>query len=42
MSKRNKDDDIVISFLGTSRDDVTGSSVLINYSKVKKKEEIYY
>ena len=36
MSKRNKDDDIVISFLGTSRDDVTGSSVLINYSKSKE------
>ena len=35
MSKRNKDDDIIISFLGTSREDVTGSSVLINYAKSK-------
>lgn len=34
--KKNKDNDIIVSFLGTSNNDVTGSSVLINYSKGKK------
>lgn len=36
MGKKNKDNDIIVSFLGTSNNDVTGSSVLINYSKGKK------
>lgn len=36
MSKKNKENDIIISFLGTSNTDVTGSSVLINYPKGKK------
>ena len=34
MSKK-KNDDIIVSFLGTSNNDVTGSSVLINYAKNK-------
>lgn len=36
MSKKNKDNDIIISFLGTSNTDVTGSAILVNYSKGKK------
>mgnify|MGYP001018317560 CR=1 FL=1 len=32
MSKRrNKENDIVVSFVGGSRDNITGSSVLISY-----------
>jgi metallo-beta-lactamase family protein len=34
--KKNKENDIVVSFLGGSKDDVTGSSILISYPKNKK------
>lgn len=36
MTKKRRDNDIIVSFLGGSSTDVTGSSVLINYSKGKK------
>ena len=32
-SKKNKKDDIIVTFMGESRNDVTGSSVLINVPK---------
>lgn len=34
--KKNKDNDIIVSFLGTSRDNVTGSCIVISYMKNDK------
>ena len=38
MSKRNKNNDIIISFIGGSRDDVCGSAVLISYPTADGRE----
>lgn len=39
MSKRNKDNDIVVSFVGGSKTNITGSSVLISYPVGDKKHK---
>jgi hypothetical protein len=36
MSKKKKDKDIIISFVGGSNTDVCGSAILIDYKKNKK------
>lgn len=39
--KKSKEKDIIISFVGGSRDDVTGSCVLVNYNKGNDKRGLF-
>ena len=39
--KKNKENDIIISFVGGSRDDVTGSCVLVSYAKDNQERGLF-
>jgi metallo-beta-lactamase family protein len=39
--KKNKENDIIVSFVGGSRDDVTGSCVLVSYAKENQERGLF-